>query len=32
LNCTNAALLLNSAHPYCGIHWPQRFETNARFL
>lgn len=32
LNCSNAALLLNSAHPYSGMQWPQRFETNARFL
>jgi hypothetical protein len=32
LNCSNAALVLNSAHPYCGMQWPQRSETNARFL
>jgi hypothetical protein len=32
LKCTNAALLLNSGHPYSGVQWPQRFETNARFL
>jgi hypothetical protein len=32
LNCNNAALLLNSGHPYSGMQWSQRFETNARFL
>jgi hypothetical protein len=32
LNCTNAALVLNSGHPYSCMQWPQRFETNARFL
>jgi hypothetical protein len=32
LNCTNAALVLNSGHPYSGMQWPQRLETNARFL
>jgi hypothetical protein len=32
LNCTNAALVLNSGHPYSGMQEPQRFETSARFL
>jgi len=32
LNCTNAALVLNSAHPYPGMQESQRFETSARFL
>ena len=32
LNCTNAALVLNSGHPYSGVQESQRFETSARFL
>jgi hypothetical protein len=32
LNCTNAALLLNSGQPYSGMQPLQRFETRARFL
>jgi hypothetical protein len=32
LNCTNAALFLNSRHPYSGMQPLQRFETTARFL
>ena len=32
LNCTNAALVLNSAHPYSDMQWAQRFEITARFL
>ena len=32
LNCTNAALVLNSEHPYSDVQWAQRSETTARFL
>lgn len=32
LNCTNAALVLNSGHPYSRMQESQRFETSARFL
>jgi hypothetical protein len=32
LNCTSAALVLNSGHPYSDLQWPQRSETTARFL
>ena len=32
LNCTSAALVLNSGHPYSDLQWAQRSETTARFL
>jgi hypothetical protein len=32
LNCSSAALVLNSGHPYSDMQWPQRLETTARFL
>jgi len=32
LNCTNAAVVLNSGHPYSGMQELQRFETSARLL
>ena len=32
LNCTSAALVLNSGHPYSDMQCPQRLETTARFL